>query len=82
MAGGRNHGTPRTVPARLLSILAAFEPGPTQLSLTEISAHTGIALSTTFRLVNELMQWGALERATDRRYRIGSRIQTLAAHHN
>ncbi len=78
MSGGREVGTPRTVPARLLSILAAFEPGPTRLTLTEISAHTGIAISTTYRLVNELTQWGALERATDRRYRIGSRIHTLA----
>jgi len=78
MSGGRKVGTPRTVPARLLSILAAFEPGPKQLSLTEISVHTGIAISTTHRLVTELTKWGALERETDRRYRIGPRISTLA----
>jgi DNA-binding IclR family transcriptional regulator len=29
-------------------------------------------------LVSELTQWGALERASDRRYRIGPRIHTLA----
>ena len=44
MAGGRNHGTPRTVPARLLSILATFEPGPRSWSSghDQASAHTGV----------------------------------------
>jgi len=78
MSGGRRRDTPRTVTSRLLCILAAFEQGPTQLSLTEISAHTGMALSTTHRLVGELLRWGALERAADRRYRIGARIVSLA----
>ena len=60
MSGQRAAGTPRTVPARLLSVLDAFDIDHPTMNLSEISAATGLALSTTSRLVHELHRWGAL----------------------
>lgn len=64
---------------RVLSILGVFDPDNTLLSLSEISRRTGLTLSTTHRLVNELRAWGALTRDADGRYSIGLRILELGA---
>ncbi len=69
----------RTVTSRVLAILAAFGPARQQLRLTELSQRTGLALSTTHRLVAELVDWGALERDEDGRYRIGLRLWEVGA---
>jgi DNA-binding IclR family transcriptional regulator len=47
---------------RLLAVLDAFGPRSRALSLSEISRRSGLSLSTTHRLVHELLSWGALER--------------------
>ena len=47
------------------------------LSLSEISRRTGLTLSTTHRLLNELRCWGALSRHSDGKYSIGLRILEL-----
>jgi DNA-binding IclR family transcriptional regulator len=76
------HGTqaPRTNAAgRLLAVLDAFGPRSRALSLSEISRRSGLSLSTTHRLVHELLSWGALERDTNGRYSIGVRLLELAA---
>ncbi len=62
---------------RVLSILGVFDCDNTALSLSEISRRTGLTLSTTHRLVNELRTWGALRRDGDGRYSIGLRILEL-----
>lgn len=49
------------------------------MSLTQISRHTGLPWATAHRLVSELRQWGALERAEDGTYTIGLRIWELGA---
>jgi DNA-binding IclR family transcriptional regulator len=76
MSGGRRNG-PRTVAARVLAILGSFTSAQQKLTLAEISRRTGLAFSTTHRLVNELHAWGALEREQDLRYRIGARLREL-----
>lgn len=68
-----------TVASRLFRILEAFSPERPSLTLSAISRHSGLALTTTHRLVGELSGWGALERAADGSYRIGLRIYELAA---
>lgn len=51
-------------------ILEAFSAKDDALSLTELVRRTGIAKATVYRLAQELLQWGMLERAgTD--YRLG-----------
>jgi len=71
--------TPQTVAGRLLSTLEAFGPDSRALTLSEISRSTGLPLTTTFRIVAELAEWGALERRPDRRYTIGYRLARLAS---
>jgi DNA-binding IclR family transcriptional regulator len=71
---------PRTNAAgRLLAVLDAFGPRSRALSLSEISRRSGLSLSTTHRLVHELLSWGALERDPNGCYSIGLRLLELAA---
>jgi DNA-binding IclR family transcriptional regulator len=75
-----NLGTPGTsVSSRLLSVLECFDVATPQMTLTEISAKTGLPLSTTRRLLVELTEWGGLERLVDNRYRIGVRLWTIGS---
>ena len=73
----RTPATPRTVTSRVLAILGAFASERRELGLVEISRRTGLAVSTTHRLVGELLEGGALERSADRRYRIGPTVRDL-----
>ncbi|MDR7300846.1 IclR family transcriptional regulator [Haloactinomyces albus] len=68
-----------TVATRLFRILDAFSPERPALTLSAISRHSGLALTTTHRLVGELAGWGALERDSEGKYRIGLRMYELAA---
>jgi DNA-binding IclR family transcriptional regulator len=68
-----------TVTARVLRVLAAFSADRPELALTELSRRAELPLTTTHRLVRELTQWGALERAEDGRYRVGLRLWEVGA---
>lgn len=71
----------RSVTDKVLSLLAAFSHENPALTLTELSKRTGLSLPTVHRRVAELVEWGALERGRDRRYRVGLRlweVSTLA----
>ncbi|WP_420120170.1 helix-turn-helix domain-containing protein [Nakamurella sp.] len=75
----RKPGTPATVTGRVLAILDALGAGdPAGLSLAEISRRAELPLSTTFRLVQELLAGRMLARDEHRRYRIGPRLRELA----
>jgi len=63
-----------SVSSRLLAVLGAFDEGARQLSLSELSRRAGLPLSTTHRLLAELVEWGALRRADDGRYVLGRRM--------
>jgi len=78
MSGGRKADTQRTVLSRALAVLDSFSPEQPALGLVEISRRTGLPISTVYRLVGELCEWGAVERMDDRRYRIGARLAGLA----
>ncbi|GAA1539854.1 DNA-binding IclR family transcriptional regulator [Microbacterium ginsengiterrae] len=79
MAGGTSQPG-QTVTGRVLTILELFERSLAPRSLTEISSETGLALSTTHRLVGELEAWGALQRDDNGRYQIGLRLWELGQH--
>lgn len=64
---------------RVLAILGAFGPDHPSLTLSEISQVTGLPATTTYRLLAQMTQWGALTRTADRRYWIGPRLVELAA---
>jgi DNA-binding IclR family transcriptional regulator len=77
MAGGsREPG--RSVTSKVLAILEAFESSRGALSLTDIAEKSGLPLSTTHRLVNELTDWGFLSREPNGRYQLGIRLWELA----
>lgn len=64
----------RTVAGRVLSLLEAFETRGPALTLTQLSEVTGMPASTAHRLVGELVDWGALARDEQGRYRVGMRL--------
>lgn len=66
-----------TVTSKVLAILAAFDAEHPQLTLTELAKRSGLALSTTHRLVGELLEWQALGRGPDGRLRVGLRLWEL-----
>lgn len=63
---------------RAVLILETFDTGTRDLSVTEISERSGMPLSTTHRIVTELLGLGLLERTHHRRCRIGLRLWELA----
>ncbi len=65
--------------SRVLHLLGAFTPQRPAMTLSELSRHAGVPLSTAHRMVNQLVEWGALERDEDGYYRIGLRLWELGA---
>jgi len=63
---------------KAFSVLDAFTPSRPVMSVRELSRRSGIARSTTHRLVGELVEWGALERTEDG-VRIGMKLFELGA---
>lgn len=66
-----------TVTSRVLALLAAFDAGHRQLSLTELAQRAALPLPTAHRLVHELLAWGALTRLPSGGYVIGRRVWDL-----
>ncbi len=77
MAGGSQESG-RSVTSKVLGILEVFETTRRSMSLTEISAHSGLPLSTTHRLVGELVDWGFLSRGPTGRIQLGLRLWAIA----
>lgn len=61
---------------RALSLLDAFTPQHRELSIRQLSARSGVSRSTTHRLAQELLEWGALERGSDG-LRLGAKLFEL-----
>lgn len=61
---------------RALTLLDAFGPSDTELTLTELSERAGMPKSTAHRLVADLIAWGGLER-TPTGLRLGLRLFEL-----
>ncbi|MGO1410127.1 MULTISPECIES: IclR family transcriptional regulator [unclassified Microbacterium] len=64
---------PRSVD-RALSIIGTFRQGRARQTLSEISRNAELPLATTYRMVNSLAEWGALERDDRGRYHVGLRL--------
>lgn len=76
---GRTNTPGQSVSRRLLTVLDCFDVAHPALSLTEVATRSGLPISTARRLINELRDWGGLERLDDGRYRIGIRLWTIGA---
>lgn len=68
-----------TVTSKVLALLAAFTPSAAELTLTEMARRAELTVPTAHRRAAELVQWGALERGADGRYRIGLRLWEVAS---
>lgn len=77
--GRASDGEHLTAAGRVLAILEVFRTQPSPLSMAEISRRSGLSTTTTHRLVHELLEWGAIERTDERRYRLGIKVLELAA---
>jgi len=64
--------------ARAVEVLDSFDAGTRDLSVSEIAARCGMAVSTAHRIVTELVALGLLERVAERRYCVGLRLWELA----
>ncbi|SFC18776.1 transcriptional regulator, IclR family [Nocardioides terrae] len=66
-----------SVASRTLAVLGAFDEEHRRLRLSDLGARAGLPLSTTHRLVAELVGWGALRRLSSGEYVVGRRLWTL-----
>ena len=65
--------------SKAVSLFDAFAIDDLELSLNELARRTGLPLSTAYRLANELVSWGGLERGEAGGYRVGLRLQEIGA---
>lgn len=68
----------RTAAQRVLALLGAFADSRDPLTLSEISRRADLSLTTTHRLIREVLQWGGLEVDDTGRYRLSRKILGLA----
>lgn len=68
---------PHGVVGRALAVLAAFEGTSGSLTVAAIAKRAELPVSTTYRLVAELEDWGAIRKGSDGKYQIGFRIWEL-----
>jgi DNA-binding IclR family transcriptional regulator len=68
-----------TAAGKVLAVLSTFDRERRSQTLSEIAQHTGLALSTTHRVVSELAGWGALERGDDGSWHVGLRLWEIAS---
>jgi DNA-binding IclR family transcriptional regulator len=76
---GRNSVPGRSVTSKAFTILEAFTGERLELSMSEIARATGLPSSTVHRLIQDLVNWGGLERTVDGRYSVGIRLWEIAA---
>lgn len=67
---------PKSVLGKAQLILAAFAAGAFRLRLTELSRRSGVPKASAYRLAQELVQWGLLERVGDS-YQLGMKVFEL-----
>lgn len=73
-------GAPTALLERAMEILGCFGPDAGALTLTELASRTALPLSTCHRIVAALVAGDYLERGSDRRYRVGTALWTIAQH--
>lgn len=73
-------GAPTALLERAMEILSCFDPQHSALTLTEISRLTNLPLSTCHRIIGTLEHGGFLSKGTDRKFRIGTKLWTIAQH--
>lgn len=73
-------GAPTTLLERAMQILGCFDAAHNALTLTEIASLTKLPVSTCHRIIATLESGGFVGRGTDRKYRVGTTLWTIAQH--
>ena len=73
-------GAPTALLERAMDILGCFGPMHQALNLTELSELTKLPVSTVHRIIGTLVEGGFLIKGSDRKYRVGTRLWTIAQH--
>lgn len=73
-------GAPTALLERAMEILGCFDPKHSSLTLTQIAQLTQLPMSTCHRIVGTLEQGGFLSKGSDRKYRVGTKLWTIAQH--
>jgi len=66
----------KSVTARALALLGAFDSEHPRLTLSDMARRAGLPVATAHRLIAELQEWGALQRS-GQEYLIGHRLWQL-----
>ncbi|WP_369136922.1 IclR family transcriptional regulator [Modestobacter versicolor] len=69
----------RSVIDRTLAVIGTFSGGRVRQSLSDIARRADLPVSTAYRIVGRLTEWGAIERDADGLYRIGLRLWEVAS---
>ncbi|MCW4465493.1 IclR family transcriptional regulator [Glutamicibacter sp. MNS18] len=69
----------RSVISKALGIMSAFESLNPPVSVQELAEYAQVPLSTTHRIIGELIDWGALERDKNGGLHLGGRLTALAS---
>ncbi|TWP38560.1 IclR family transcriptional regulator [Leekyejoonella antrihumi] len=70
---------PRSLSTKTLDLLAAFTERRPVLTLSELGRAADLSLTTTHRIVSDLVVWGALEREGSGSYHLGLRLWEVAS---
>ncbi len=73
------HAVRVTLTSRTFEVLAAFTPGRRSQRLADLAAATGLPLTTTHRIVGDLLRCGALERDPDGTLHVGLRLWEIGS---
>ena len=68
-----------TLTSRTFDVLAAFTPEHRSRRLADLAAVTGLPLTTTHRIVGDLLRCGALERDADGSLHVGLRVWEIGS---
>ncbi|WP_262107525.1 IclR family transcriptional regulator [Arthrobacter sp. Marseille-P9274] len=74
-----NSGSGESIIARFVKIVSAFDDRHSSMSVAELGRRTGLPVTTTYRLVNELLLERLLDREPGGDVRIGTRMWELAS---
>ncbi len=69
----------RTAASRLLALLDAFGASDGPKTLSELSRHANLSLTTTHRLVHEMRAWGGVDVDERGQYRLSNKLLALAS---
>ena len=71
--------TGTSVTTKVLALLGAFDAQNPELTLSELARRAEVSVPTAHRRAAELVEWGALEKTSAGRYRIGLRLWEVAS---